>query len=170
MWNVSFERGRTQCRLHSEHNSVHSHRALLFISHRYSVGNACATVSWSHMSETALQSNMPFYTVPVQAALVSAQNIGLWCDYGEKMLKYSSTSKAEREMMHRKLMLFRGLGSPQGALTPLWVQLNHFYSMEDKLQWTRDVCMRVFVPWNRVWSAFEEVSSAGRSVKVLCLN
>lgn len=154
MWNVSFEQGRTQCRLHSEHNSVYSHRALLFILRRCSVGNACATVSWSHMSGTALQSNMPFYTVSVQAAVVSAQNIGLRCDYGEKMLKYSSTSKAEREMMHWKLMLFRGLGSPRGALTPLWVQLNHFYSTEDKLQCTLDVWMRLFVPWGRVWGDF----------------
>lgn len=62
---------------------------------------ACSTVSLSHMSEVALCSTMLFYKVPILAVMVSAENIGLLCDYDQKIFKYSiSTSKADGEEMH----------------------------------------------------------------------
>lgn len=111
---------------------------------------ACSTVSLSHMSEVALCSAMLFYKVPILAVMVSTANIGLLCDYDQKIFKYSSTSKADREEMHWKLMLLWGLGSPQGALTPLWVLLNYFYGIEDKLHWIPNVWMLQYVSWRWV--------------------
>lgn len=133
MWNVSFERGRMQCRHHSDYKSVVTER--FFSSHIDTAvaprTHACSTVSWSHMSVTALHSNMPFYKVPVQAVVVSAQNIGLRCDYGKEILKYSSTSK-EDALKINAFTKFRV--SPRSTNTPL-------SSAEPFLQYRRQVAV-----------------------------
>lgn len=76
----------------------------------------------------------------IQAIMVSTRNVGLLCDYDQKILKYSSTSKADREEMHWKLMpLYEVYGLPKLHSTPFWVLLNYFYGIEDKLRWSLSV-------------------------------
>lgn len=79
--------------------------------------------------------NMPFFTKSQPKQFWFQRRIsGLWCDYSQKILKYESTSEADRDEMHWKLMLLWGLRPPRGALTALPVQPDHFYSIGHKMR------------------------------------
>lgn len=90
-------------------------------SHTVPYGRRDPVFHFSHSS--ALSNAILQSPSPSRASFSADCGLVMWLRQEAAKILICSTSKADREEMHWKLMLWRGLRSPWGALSPLWVQL-----------------------------------------------